>query len=227
MDNLQRQITALTKALRAVGTHERAEQEKRYLKSDLSHFGAGVPKVRAIAKAWLRAHDDLAHDELVDLVRALFDTPWYELRSVAVMLLEARIALLTKKDVPLLEALIRRAKTWALVDELAPSVMGPLVEREPSLVRVLRRWAKDPDFWVRRAALLSLLLPLRRGDGDFDLFTELAVPMLEEKEFFVRKAIGWILREVSKKRPALVNAFVREHRARMSGLTLREATKYL
>ena len=225
--DIKRQVAALTKELRAVGTRERAEQEKRYLKSDLSHFGASVPEVRAVAKTWLRAHDDLAHDELVGLARALFDTPWYELRSVAVMLLEARIALFTKKDVPLLEALIRRAKTWALVDELAPSVMGPLVEREPSLVRVLRRWAQDPDFWVRRAALLSLLLPLRRNEGDFQLFAELAVPMLGEKEFFVRKAIGWILRDVSRKRPALVKAFVRAHAARMSGLTLREATKHL
>ena len=221
------QVAALTKALRAAGTPERAEQEKRYLKSDLSHAGASVPKVRAIAKGWLAAHPSLTHDELVGLVRALFDSPWYEPRAVGVMLLEARVTLLTKKDVPLLEHLLRRAKTWALVDELAPSVMGLLVERDPSLVRVLRRWAKDPDFWVRRAALLSLLLPLRRGDGDFELFTELAVPMLSEKEFFVRKAIGWILREVSKKRPALVKRFVRQHGAAMSGLTLREATKYL
>ncbi|HEX7603456.1 MAG TPA: DNA alkylation repair protein [Polyangiaceae bacterium] len=225
--DIERQVAALAKKLRAVGTRERAEQEKRYLKSDLAHFGAGVPKVRAVAKAWLRAHPAVTHDELVGVARALFDAPWYELRAVAVMLLHARVELLTKKDVPLIEGLIRRAKTWALVDELAPRVMGALVERERSLQRVLRRWAKDSDFWVRRAALLSLLLPLRRGEGDFELFAELAVPMLGEKEFFVRKAIGWILRDVSRKRPALAKGFVRAHGARMSGLTLREATKYL
>jgi 3-methyladenine DNA glycosylase AlkD len=59
------------------------------------------------------------------------------------------------------------------------------------------------------------------------LFAEIAAPMLEEKEFFIRKAIGWVLREVSKKRPALVFDFIREHGARASGLTRREAMKYL
>lgn len=51
--------------------------------------------------------------------------------------------------------------------------------------------------------------------------------MLDEKEFFIRKAIGWVLREVSKKRPKLVFEFLREHRAEVSGLTLREGAKYL
>jgi 3-methyladenine DNA glycosylase AlkD len=68
---------------------------------------------------------------------------------------------------------------------------------------------------------------LRRGGGDFPLFARLAEGMIEEREFFIRKAIGWVLREVSKKRPALVAAFLRDHGARASGLTVREASKYL
>ena len=99
--------------------------------------------------------------------------------------------------------------------------------RYPSAVRTVRRWAKDRDFWVRRTALLSLLLPLRRGEGDFELFTELAVPMLGEKEFFIRKAIGWVLRDVSKKRPELAFGFLHEHINEVSGLTIREGSKYL
>jgi 3-methyladenine DNA glycosylase AlkD len=61
----------------------------------------------------------------------------------------------------------------------------------------------------------------------FSVFAVLAVPMLGEKEFFIRKAIGWVLREVSKKDPAAVAAFLREHRADVSGLTMREGAKYL
>jgi 3-methyladenine DNA glycosylase AlkD len=75
--------------------------------------------------------------------------------------------------------------------------------------------------------MLSLLMPIRRGGGDFALFARFASRLIEEREFFIRKAIGWVLREASKKRPAIVYAFLAAHRDRVSGLTLREGTKYL
>jgi 3-methyladenine DNA glycosylase AlkD len=143
------------------------------------------------------------------------------------MLLESYIGLLKESDMRLVERLIRESKTWALVDFLAPSVAGPLVEDHPELGPTLDRWAEDPDFWVRRAALLALLKPLRRGEGDFDRFGRYADAMLEEREFFIRKAIGWVLREVSKKRPKLVYDWLLPRAARASGVTMREAVKYL
>lgn len=72
-----------------------------------------------------------------------------------------------------------------------------------------------------------LLLPLRRGDGDFPRFSRYADSMLEEREFVVRKAIGWVLRERGKKRPALVHRWLRPRAARASAVTLREAVKHL
>ena len=89
------------------------------------------------------------------------------------------------------------------------------------------RWARDSDFWVRRAALLAQLDQLRAGGGDFPLFAALAAPMLPEKEFFIRKAIGWVLREVGHRRPQLAFEFLRAHRAQLSGLTLREGSRRL
>src|SRR3972149_4934827 len=102
----------------------------------------------------------------------------------------------------------RESQTWAVVDFLAIQVAGPLVVRFPDLGAVLDRWATDSDFWVRRAAMLALLLPLRRGARDFERFSRYADGMLEEKEFFIRKAIGWGLREAAKKGPQLVGAWV-------------------
>ena len=125
------------------------------------------------------------------------------------------------------ERLIREAKTWALVDGLAPSIAGRLVERHAELAATLDRWAADEDFWVRRSALLALLLPLRRGEGDFERFGRYADAMLEEREFFIRKAIGWVLRETSKKRPDLVYEWFLPRAARASGVTTREVVKYL
>ena len=85
----------------------------------------------------------------------------------------------------------------------------------------------DDDFWVRRSAMLALLIPLRQGEGDFDRFARYANGMLEEKEFFIRKAIGWVLREVSKKRPEVVYDWIAPRTHRASGVTMREAVKYL
>ena len=123
--------------------------------------------------------------------------------------------------------LVRDAKTWAHVDWLATKVLGALLVREPALGKQLDRWAKDKDFWVRRTALLALHDPILQGGGDFDHFARLAVPMLSEREFFIRKAIGWILRSASKRGPERTYAFVKEHARELSGLSFREAVKHL
>jgi 3-methyladenine DNA glycosylase AlkD len=146
---------------------------------------------------------------------------------MAVLLLEAYQPLLRAAEVPLLERLIRQSKTWAFVDELAIAIVGPLAERSPGVRRVLDRWSADEDFWLRRSAMLALLRPLRRGDGDFRRFTRYADRMLEEREFFIRKAIGWVLRETGKPQPDAVHAWLRPRAARASGVTVREAVKYL
>ena len=121
---------------------------------------------------------------------AVTDYVALEPRMVAVLLLEAFEPLLRPADIRLLERLIRQSKTWAFVDELAIAIIGPLVERAPELLAVLDRWSADTDFWMRRSALLALLPPLRRGVGDFERFGRYADQMLDEREFFIRKAIG-------------------------------------
>ena len=122
---------------------------------------------------------------------------------------------------------VKPVGTWALVDGLASNVMGTLTERHPELTADLDRWAADEDFWLRRSAMLSLLVPLRRGEGDFARFGRYADQMLEEKEFFIRKAIGWILRDTAKRRPGMVAAWLEPRAHRASGVTMREAVKPL
>jgi 3-methyladenine DNA glycosylase AlkD len=123
--------------------------------------------------------------------------------------------------------LLRTSGTWALVDGLAINVVGDILERSPEASTVLDRWAGDDDFWLRRSAILALLRPLRAGGGDFERFARYADAMLDEKEFFVRKAIGWVLREVAKRRPELVAAWLAPRVHRASGVTVREAVKPL
>jgi 3-methyladenine DNA glycosylase AlkD len=217
---------ALEEELAAAGTEERAVQAKRYLKCHLRHLGVTMPVLRKTVRAHAKAHA-LDRDALWALVDALWPRPVFEARMASVELLQFRVKLLEAGDLGRIEALLRACHTWALVDPLAVDVAGHLVATYPANAKELDRWAKDESFWVRRAAMLSLLRPLREGGGDFERFGRYADAMLGDKEFFIRKAIGWILRETSKKRPELVSAWITPRRARASGVTLREATKYL
>lgn len=204
----------------------RAEQERAYLKSELEHYGVPVPAVRSVVKRALRGAG-LDRGHATALAVELWAVPVHERRAAAVEVLVASVGLLGSEDVPLLERLIRESRTWALVDLLAGSVLGPLVERDPGFVATLDRWAADPDFWIRRSVLLAHLEALRAGGGDFERFGRYADGMLEEREFFIRKAIGWVLRDTSRKRPELVFDWIRPRASRASGLTVREAVKRL
>jgi 3-methyladenine DNA glycosylase AlkD len=221
------EAASVEQVLRGLGTPERAVSEKAYLKSDLEFAGTSVPAIRAAISTWRTAQTQFTHDDLVDMVRALWGRPVYESRQAAVILLERSTQLLGAADASLMEDLLRTSRTWALVDGLAANVTGDLVERYPVLGDTLDRWATDDDFWIRRSALLALLVPLRRGDGDFPRFAGYADLMLEDKEFFIRKAIGWVLRETAKRRPELVAQWLGPRVHRASGVTVREAVKPL
>ena len=217
----------LTEELRAVGDPDRAAQEKAYLKSDLEFFGESVWEIRRVAKSFVTGAPAMAHDDLVALVAALWARSVFERRMASVVLLELHPRLLGPADLPLIERLVRESLTWALVDALATDVVGGILERAPAEVTpVLDRWSTDPDFWIRRTSLLGELQGLRAG-ADLAPFLRRADAMLDEKEFFIRKAIGWVLREVGKRRPDEVIAWLAPRTHRASGVTMREAVKYL
>jgi 3-methyladenine DNA glycosylase AlkD len=225
--NVAGELRTVHDALEAAGTEARAEGAKAYLKSDLAFLGADMPTIRRVSKA-LAARVKAAEDEpLRALVNALWRTKIHEMRAVAIALLEQRVEALEASDLALLERLLRESQTWAYVDWICLKVLAPMLLRVDPLRGTLARWAVDKDFWIRRSALLTLMPPVKAGRVPFSAFAVLAVPMLGEQEFFIRKAIGWVLREVSKANAAVVTGFLRAHRNEVSGLTLREGVKYL
>jgi 3-methyladenine DNA glycosylase AlkD len=227
-DRLAKAALAFFRArFRAEGDVERAAGAKAYLKSQLEFYGVANPGVRAAVADYLREESLQNARDLVAVCRALYATREHELWSAAIALLEKRCTLLEPSHLPWLVELVRKSAGWAYVDWIATHVVPAPLEKTPKPATTIRAWAKDPDFWVRRTALLCQLRELRHGGGDFELFERIAAPMLPEKEFFIRKAIGWVLRDVSRKRPELVRGFVARHGEQMSGLTRREASKYL
>lgn len=222
------QIAEIEASLAEHADAERAAAEKRYLKSDLEFMGVGAGPTKKLVSAWLKARPGLTGAELVAVAQALWARRIHEDRGFAQLLLSRRVKLLSPDDIAVVETLLRTSWTWAYVDHLATSVAGPVLERHPRRASILNRWSVDDDFWIRRSSLLALLKPLRAGDAsEWPRLCRYADAMLTDKQFFISKAIGWVLREVSKKRPELVTEFVEARTDRIRGVSIREAVKYL
>ena len=207
----------------------RAAQMQAYMKSAMPYHGVPMPVVRREARA---AFADLHFESFAALreeVRGLwFGATHREERYAALALLRARgnQRFVTAEALPLDEELISTGAWWDLVDEVATHQVHPLLARERApAVKALRRWSRGTDLWLRRAAIIC---QVQAGAlTDVELLFELIEPAVEEKEFFLRKAIGWALRSLGPWNPGAVVSWLDDHVDRASGLTVREAQKGL
>ena len=127
---------------------------------------------------------------------------------------------------PLYEHMIVTGAWWDHVDEIAAHRVGPLLRASPRQARpLLLSWSVADDIWRRRTAIIAQLGSA--GDTDVGLLGDCIVANLEHPDFFVRKAIGWALRQYARTDPDWVRAFVAAHGERMSALSRREATRQL
>lgn len=222
---------------------KRAEKEKSYLYSEFKHYGISSPVSRTF---WLKHKKyirSLPKADAIKLIKYLWKQPSHEEKNAALTILNLHLNQLDALDTPLIEVMMRESKGWALLDNLIIPVMPTLLKKDKRAYNYLEKWIKDDDFWVRRSALLAQLLFFRTGDGgDHKLFFEFAKSQFEENwinqtykdrlqnsraKFFIRKAIGWTLREMSLKKPHLVFDFLKENKSKMSGLSLREGSRRL
>jgi 3-methyladenine DNA glycosylase AlkD len=214
--------------LKAVATEERAVFEKKYLKSELRFLGAPVPACRKAAKVFWKANKEIGRQDLLEFFDEMWQTDTHELRTVSIAVLSHLVDRLGSQDLPWLRDRIEDAAGWAHVDWLAADIVGEILRAEPDQYVLMDAWAEDECFWVRRAAMLSMLRPLREGSLEqWPRFTRYASEMVDEKEFFIRKTIGWVIRETSKKHPEVAAGYLLEISKNASGLTLREGMKHL
>jgi 3-methyladenine DNA glycosylase AlkD len=218
-------VAAIRDALRDAADDERAPGMQAYMKSSMPYRGVRMPVVRSITRAAARAHPPTTPDELEAVVRTLWDEAAYrEERYAASGLLATPICTGRLELVPLYEHLAVTGAWWDHVDDLAHRI-AELHDAHPAeTAAIVRRWSTAEDFWLRRLSIISQLG--RKDRVDTALLTEVIEPNVADREFFIRKAIGWALREYARIDPEWVRAFVTEH-ADLSGLSKREALKHL
>jgi 3-methyladenine DNA glycosylase AlkD len=221
-------ITALRIELVKRRDKTHAAFHKNYHKSSKDFYGLkNAALVEAVTKVFPKK-PALDKDELIALGLELWSSNWFEEQAAGLMLIERCAKELTPKDLPMLKQIAEECEGWAMLDYLATRHLGTLGMNYPDEVYPkVRKWTKSKHLWTRRAAVLIHVMPSRKKQ----LRAEFAIPtfeeLLHEKEFFIRKAIGWTLREIGKHYHDLTFEFLREHKEEASGLTMREGGRNL
>jgi 3-methyladenine DNA glycosylase AlkD len=215
-------VDEIRRALQAAAQPERAPAQQAYMKSSMPFLGIRLPEVRRLARTLGAGESDAA--ALGAAARTLWDEASHREERYAAMALLALPPLRgARESLPLIEHMVRTGQWWDITDELSGRVRDLLVAHPEQIAPVIRAWARDADLWIRRVAILSQLT--RRSGFDVQLFTDVIVPNLADSEFFIRKAIGWALRDRARVDPDGVRAFVDERG--VTGLSRREALKRL
>jgi 3-methyladenine DNA glycosylase AlkD len=212
----------LIQALRALGSPERADWEKRYQKSPWEHWGVSLPKMDVAIRETL---GDLSQDEALALCRRLWGEPVWDLKIVAGRILARRSIAPDAKVWAFVTERMADLDGWAVADNLASVASRCLIE-DPGRLDVVEAWIESPHLWTRRAALV-FTLPWAEEKRDPERMLDWAARLAEDSEWFIQKAIGWWLRELSKRDPKRVRRFLYEHGGKLKGVARREATKYL
>ncbi|MFH0883705.1 MAG: DNA alkylation repair protein, partial [bacterium] len=209
------------------GDPVRAKGAQAYMKSEMPFRGVDARGQREIHRACLKQHPVRSIDELRNATLDLWDRAEYrEERYAAQEILKKYSKFLDISDRTLLRHIIITGAWWDYVDFVAKWVVGDLLKRYPEeMKQELMEWIEDEDLWIRRAAILAQLS--FKDKTDTQLLFNFCDRCLEETTFWMRKAIGWALREYSKTNPGKVRQFIAKNRDRMAGLTLREASKYV
>jgi 3-methyladenine DNA glycosylase AlkD len=215
-------VDDIRRALQAAAQPERAPAQQAYMKSSMRFLGIRLPEVRRLTRALGAGESDAA--ALSAAARTLWDEAAHREERYAAMALLALPPLRgARESLPLIEHMVRTGQWWDITDELSGRIRDLLVAYPEQIAPVIRAWARDADLWIRRVAILSQLT--RRSGFDVQLFTDVIVPNLADPEFFIRKAIGWALRDRARVDPDWVRAFVEERG--VTGLSRREALKHL
>ncbi len=213
----------LRAALREVADPALAPGQQAYMKSAMPFLGVRVPEARALTRRIARGVTD------VELLRATALELWRdaahrEERYAAGELMALRPMRGRLELLPVHEEMIRTGAWWDHSDEVAHRIAETLDAHPSELATLLRGWARDDDLWIRRVAIIGQLG--RRDRTDRALLAEAIEANLGDPEFFIRKAIGWALRDLAKTDPEWVRAFVDAHPG-LSPLSRREALKAL
>jgi len=197
-----------------------------YMKTEMPFYGVSSRERKVISKLLAREFPAGSRTEYVNAVRTLWNGEFREEKYLAIAYARLFPQYVTLSSIPMYRTMITQGAWWDFVDEIAAHLVGSvLFGQRDRLTPTMESWAMSNDLWLARTSIICQLR--HKGGTDTVLLDSACTRNLESTEFFLRKAIGWALREYAKTDSAWVIAYVERHRDEMSGLTQTEAMKHL
>ena len=215
-------VARLRAAFEPAADPERAAGMAAYMRDQLAFFGIPTPLRRRLAKEALAGVAPPTDRQLARVAIALWDEPERELQYVGCDLLRNHVGVAGPGFLAVVATLLRTKAWWDTVDDLAAHTVGPLVRRHPELVAVMDEWIASDHLWTARTAILHQLS--YGTDADAERLFRYCRLRATDTNFFIRKAIGWALRQHARVDPGAVDTFV-DATPELSPLSVREARK--
>lgn len=220
-------VAAIRDGLAELADPERALAMQAYMKSEMPFRGVQKPARAAMARQLFAAHPLPDLDTWQDTALRLWrDADYREERYLAIALTGDRRYRLHQVPavIPMYIEMISTGAWWDYVDEIAARRIGPLLRSQLETVRpIILDWSRATDLWLRRTSIICQLGA--KQETDLDLLTECLEVNLSDPDFFIRKAVGWALRDYAWTNPEWVRSWVFSHDSQLSGLSRREALK--
>ncbi|HSS60140.1 MAG TPA: DNA alkylation repair protein [Candidatus Limnocylindrales bacterium] len=218
-------IPRLRREMAAAANPAKAAGMQAYMKSAMPYYGINMPEVRAISRQVFDGSLLDCRDWRKTILQLWRGARRREERYVALYVLSMKQhrGCLAPDVMPMLDEMVVTGAWWDYVDEIS-HVVGDILRANPRRMKpLMRRWSRDPDLWKRRVSIICQLGFKRVTD--LDLLYANIEPNLADRDFFIRKAIGWALRQYAWTDPEEVRRYVAAHESQLSGLSRREALK--
>lgn len=201
-----------------------AVQMRKYMKDKYAYFGIKSPERKELYKIHYRKHGLIPEQSMEEIVKWCWDAPEREFQYFAMESLGKTVKKVEKNIIEIYEYMITHKSWWDTVDYIAINLIGAYFIKYPDEIeKITKRWMNTGNKWLQRSCILFQLK--YKSQTDTALLKSFILPLTTDNEFFIRKAIGWALREYSKTNPDYVVQFVEQNT--LSGLSEREALKWM
>ena len=218
-------VNFLRLQMKKAANPKKAAPMKAYMKGLQDFYGVPMPLRKKILQQARKKFPITTFEEYESILTDLWKGEYREELYLAIDIGIGYKKFRLDRAMPLYERMIKAADNWDTVDLVASRLVGELVMANRSHEKKLIQWMRSKNLWLRRASLLAHLN--HKKETNIPLLEKTILSMINEKEFFIQKAIGWVLRQYARTDPAWVRKFVKKQETRLSALSRREAMKHL
>lgn len=219
-------VRFITKELERFADQNNALAMAAYMKTTMPFYGVRAGDRRSISKLSCKKYLLQNQIDYLDIVQELWSQPYRELKYIAIDIARAYPHYINVKSLPLFKQMIKNGAWWDFVDDIAIHLVGVvLMQSFFEILPIIQLWINDPNLWLRRAAIICQ--NKFKDQTDEKVLFSFCLKLAHQKDFFIKKAIGWALREYSKTSPQSVQKFVQENKHILSQLSCKEALKRL